>query len=770
MGIRLTGINSGMDTDSIVQALMSAQSYKKTKIEAKKTKLEWKKDLWSELNTKIYNFYTNSLSKIRLQGAFKTKAATSSDNSKVTATATSSAAEGTYKVKVNSLASAQYVTSGALKGAWARDKDGNLLDKDGKLIDKDGNLIDKDGNYVDANGDPVVSGTPVAGNGHKEAKVSNSTRLVDLLDKDGNSTFKAGTQIKVTTEKGGYATLLVDENIKVSDFITMCSNAGVNASFDADQQRLFMNSGASGANQKFEITAGALHDDQKKAISDLRNAVGYEYMTASNKAAVDKIFDKLQSGKITEEDANTSLEKYLHANEKAAVTAYYRKEYTENYNKQYFQFGVDDKPVLDADGKKQLNEAAAKADWVAAQVAAGSKKTTEAAEAAWDKLTNAQKISKIEAMVTSKVNADIKADVGSKIADGLVNGIASADDPFLINSSADRNTALGTGITDFVTEMVDHASNIDTSAGNAQLSSLGLGLNGVTGVATPEIEGDTSSMVVVAASDAAITFNGATLTSSTSTLTVNGLTLNILDTTPGSEISISVTKDTSAIYDTVKDFISDYNDILKTMNSYYNAATAKGYDVLTDEQKEAMSDDEIEKWEDKIKSSLLRRDDTLGSIISSFSTNMMGSYTASDGKRYSLASLGISTSAKNWYEGGLLHIKGDEDDAEYMDEENKLEAMLTKDPELAMEIMNGLTGNLYKDLQKKMQFTRMSSALTFYNDKEMNSQLSDYSKQITNWEKKLAILEERYYSQFTAMEKAMASLNSQQNYFSSMMG
>ena len=253
-------------------------------------------------------------------------------------------------------------------------------------------------------------------------------------------------------------------------------------------------------------------------------------------------------------------------------------------------------------------------------------------------------------------------------------------------------------------------------------------------------------------------------------MTVNGLTLNILDTTAGSDISISVAKDTSAIYDAVKDFISDYNDILKTMNSYYNAGTAKGYDVLTDEQKEAMTDDEIEKWEDKIKSSLLRRDDTLGAIISSFKMNMMGGYTASDGKQYSLASLGISTSAKNWYEGGLLHIKGDEDDAEYMDEENKLEAMLTKDPELAMEILNGLAGNLYTDLQKKMGSTSMSSALTFYNDKEMNSQLSDYSKQITAWEKKLASLEERYYKQFTAMEKAMASLNSQQNYFSSMMG
>ena len=42
MAVRLSGLNSGMDTDSIVQALMSAQRYKQTKIKAKQTKLEWK--------------------------------------------------------------------------------------------------------------------------------------------------------------------------------------------------------------------------------------------------------------------------------------------------------------------------------------------------------------------------------------------------------------------------------------------------------------------------------------------------------------------------------------------------------------------------------------------------------------------------------------------------------------------------------------------------------------------------------------------------------
>lgn len=80
-----------------------------------------------------------------------------------------------------------------------------------------------------------------------------------------------------------------------------------------------------------------------------------------------------------------------------------------------------------------------------------------------------------------------------------------------------------------------------------------------------------------------------------------------------------------------------------------------------------------------------------------------------------------------------------------------------------MEVFSGLASNLYDDLFKKMGKTSMSSALTFYNDVEMNSQLSDYKDEIKKWDSKLSTMEERYYSQFTAMEKALASLNSQSN-------
>ena len=51
MSMRMTGMFSGMDTESIIQELVSA---KRTKVDTQKkaqTKLEWKQYAWKELNT-----------------------------------------------------------------------------------------------------------------------------------------------------------------------------------------------------------------------------------------------------------------------------------------------------------------------------------------------------------------------------------------------------------------------------------------------------------------------------------------------------------------------------------------------------------------------------------------------------------------------------------------------------------------------------------------------------------------------------------------------
>ena len=95
---------------------------------------------------------------------------------------------------------------------------------------------------------------------------------------------------------------------------------------------------------------------------------------------------------------------------------------------------------------------------------------------------------------------------------------------------------------------------------------------------------------------------------------------------------------------------------------------------------------------------------------------------------------------------------------------------MKEDPDVVAEVMAGLTNNLYDALYEKMKSTTMSSALTFYNDKEMTKQMTQYKKDIKSWETKLQTMEAHYYKQFSAMEKALASLNSQQSSLSSYLG
>ena len=709
MPFRLGGLNSGMDTDSVVKAMMASQTLKKTNIEGKKQKLEWKKELWSDMNTKVYNFYKSSLSKMRFSSAFSTKSATSSDTSKVKATAGTSASAGTYKVKVNSAAASQYVTSGKLAGA------------------------------LDENGDTVA--------------VSTSTKLKDLV----GANFTSGTQIQISAKNGASNVFLeVNDDTTVNDFVKAAKNAGLNASFDTTQQRFFIGAADSGVEQKFTITAGQLSSTQQNAMSEWMDAVGYQHISSDDQAAVKSIFNGLQAGTTTYDDkVEESLKSYLGKAQETAVTNYYQEQITAGYNNQYFS--DSDHTVVKQAGKDALiaagkyNDAMTDDDVAKAVASLVSTKVSEAM--ASDTVKND---------IAAAMTAGVKASTITDPASGESWSIAAPTDTFLSNTSSMRESKILSAAQNY------HATMSGVAESNSVLNALGM--TAVDGTAVAEgSDSAGTGMVVIEGKDASITFNGATLTSKNSTITVNGLSLEILGDTEGKEVTITVNKDTSAIYDSIKDFISEYNDILKSMNTSYNAESASSYAMLTDEMKESMSEDEIEKWNNKIKSSLLRRDTTLNSLISSFRNDVMGSVTASNGKTYSLASIGISTST-DYKEGGLLHIRGDEDDSVYGDYDNTLQKMLDEDPDTVMEVFTGLANKLYSDLTKKMSKTSLSSALTFYNNVEMDNQISKYKKEISNWESKLADLETRYYKQFSNMETMLANLNSQQSSLSGLLG
>ena len=698
MAIRMSGMISGLDTESIVKSLMETQQAKKTKIESKKQKLEWKQEIWSGLNTKMYSFYKDYAGKLRFQSNYQTKKATSSDSTKVTVSANSSATKGTYRVNVKSLAAAQYVTSAKISSYETTNDQGEKVTN----------------------------------------KVTSSTKLSDLgMTADGTKQI----QIKTANQT---VSMTVNADTTISDFVDNLKSAGLNASFDEGQGRFFIGAKDSGLDQKFEIKMTAFTQEQLNAQQTVNNAVKYDSLTAAQKNSVQDVLDSIQNDTSSDniDSAVASLMEVSDAQAKSEVTGYYRNQIVAELEGKYFQKDENGNNVITDDAKQAL-------------INAGKLKEDDASYTQEDLVTLAKQY--IQENADSQIAGD---EYQSKITEALTNGLSN--DEITIQSEARKQT-ITDAVTDYATVMAKGAG-VETGS-SAELQKIGL--DTIDGSAVQESASGVG-MVVVAAADSVVQVNGATLTSSKTSLTVNGLSLDLMDVTDG-EVSITVSDDTDAVYDSIKEFVTQYNSILKEMNTLYNAKSARSYDVLTDDQKDEMSDEEVEKWNTKIKDSLLRRDSTLDGLITTMRSITGKSITASNGKKYSLANLGITTGT-DYKEYGQLHIKGDEDDSVYSDSTNTLQDLLKEDPDVVAEVMAGLTNSLYDALNEKMKSTTMSSALTFYNDKEMTKQMTQYKKDIKSWETKLQTMEDHYYKQFSAMEKALASLNSQQSSLSSYLG
>ena len=302
-------------------------------------------------------------------------------------------------------------------------------------------------------------------------------------------------------------------------------------------------------------------------------------------------------------------------------------------------------------------------------------------------------------------------------------------------------------------------------------------------------------------SDAAIVLNGVVYTSSSNNFSINGLSISVnavtdsldlsaaktdsgLDENKITElladnplddskaISVTTSTDTQGIYDKIKDFLTSYNNIINKMTKLYNADSAGSYEPLTDDEKSEMSDTEIEKWETKIKDSLLRRDSTLSTVMSAMTTAMSGGATV-NGKTYFLSSFGMSTlgymnAAEN--EQNAYHIDGDEDDENTSGNTDKLMAALNSDPDTVVDFMKQLATNLYNAIDKQMTSTTMRSRYSIYNDKEMTTQYKNYTTTIKEWETKISDKEDYYYKKFSSMETALSKLNSQTSSLSGLLG
>lgn len=710
MPLRMSGLSSGMDTEAIVKELMSAQTLKKTKVTKAKTKLEWKQTAWSDLNTKLMKLYNDFVSKMQLESTYMTKKTSISDSSKASVTANSKAANGSYTMEINHIATAQYLTGGII-GAESEDT---------KLTELDSGLL------------------------NKEIEITNGDKSV---------------RFAVTADS------------TLADFTSALKEAGLNAAYDTDQKRLIISSKESGSKNAFTIQTSELTDAEVQARNDLKAAVGYDKMSASNKKIVNQAIETLRTSGVDTDEYNSALDtlsKTAYESKKSqtdsAATTYVRaKLYSEKYAEKEQEaaeslkatYYNEDGTLKDGKTEEEYNKAVAK------------KAEADTTEYVNKEITGSDaKLQIDEAVFTGKTEADINA-LGDKALamyykdgvtafdsmegvdqDSVKADISAAVSAYAGIDSADRNQAT--------------ADSVLNSLGIANIS---MGADGVVSVAgaTP------TGMALIKGTDSEIVLNGATLTSSSSTVSVNGLSIELTGVTkPNEPITFSVSNDTEGVYNSIKSFLKEYNAVLKEMNTLYNAESAKGYEPLSSEEKEAMTDDEVKLWEDKVKGALLRNDSTLGSIIDSMRSAMMTTVEY-DGKKYALSSFGIMTST-DWTEGGQLHIYGDADDSVYSGQADKLKKALEEDPDAVIATLTGVFGNLRQTMSQKMAGSKYSSALTFYNDIKMKEDMRSYEKEIKEWEDKLATMEESYYKKFTAMETALAKLQSQQSSLAGILG
>lgn len=631
MAMRVSGINSGLDTDAIVQELVSAYSKKTEKYEKEQTKLSWKQEAWKSLNSKVYSLYTNT-SKLKYSSAYAAKKVSVSDTTKASVTASGNAVNGTQKLNVLQTAQSAYLTGGKISTT---------------------------------NGEAATSETKLSELGFTE----NATIRVHLnkTDEDGNP---IETDIKLTKDS------------TLADVTKELQNAGVNASFDEKNGRLYISSKDSGTIGDFTITAS--------------DAQGTGNMYRAN-----RLLDRLGIG-------------------------------SNSY-------------------------------------AAGDVITTKQGKTA-EMNTTLVNLGYTGGETTFTVNGkDITVYPQTNIRD-LLNDFKAAG----ISASFDGATG----------KLSFSSSESLTFEGDADVLKL-LGLDS-------GLKADISrDPIKLDGSDAMIVLNGVLYTSDSNSFSVNGLNITansvtddintLLDAngevdlsklTDANAISITTSTDTQGIYDTIKDFLTEYNNIINEMTKLYNADSARDYEPLTDDEKDAMSDTEIEKWETKIKDSLLRRDSSLDSIMSSM-ISAMNKGIVINGETYALSSFGIHTmgylnAAEN--EQNAFHIDGDEDDENTSGNKDKLMTAITEDADTVIEFMKQLSSNLYKAIDDNMQSTTMRSRYKIYNDKELDKQYNNYAKLISQWEEKVSDKEEYYYKQFTAMESALAKLNSQQSSLSGLLG
>lgn len=282
--------------------------------------------------------------------------------------------------------------------------------------------------------------------------------------------------------------------------------------------------------------------------------------------------------------------------------------------------------------------------------------------------------------------------------------------------------------------------------------------------------------------NAKFSINGFETERTSNTFTINEMTYTLKGVTNG-PVTISSTTDTDKIYDAIMKFVDEYNELVDTINGKLREERHRDFPPLTDEQKEAMTEREIEMWEEKAMSGLLRNDSILSNGLTNMRSQLYSSISGDGvGVFKHLSQIGL-VSTNDYMEGGKIVLdenRRDVGDGRRLTGEERLREAIENNPEGLYKLFmangdepgeQGIIRRLRTSVDSTIEAINQRAGREGRQNHQftLGREMMQIDDRISNFERRMQQVEERYWRQFTAMEKAMQKMNSQADQMFSML-
>lgn len=819
--LRFTGLASGVDTDEMVRKLMSAENMKADKLRQAIQLLEWRRDNYRDMTNSIRGFkdeYFNVLKNsqnFRSATAFSIFQASSSDTNVLGVNVLGSATAGSYSIDIGAIAkTAEKASTATVSAGYAGLTGINAVDmsamKQGKeftiTLDDVTKTITLDADYTGqspSNFATSLQGLVDSAFGSGKIAVSENSGKLTFTPAVTSSTLSVGDSSNTYLSTLGFSngqSNMITSSGDITDF----SGGSFKISIDgADPIDINVAAGAGNrddlvANINTALSAAGV-DTTVKAIADPDNSEKIKFVTLDTTKAIsftggdtDDMLSKVNissggvinamSGTIDYDSSDIGKE----FNIKIDGTSY-KIDLTTDY-------AAGEDALLQAEIRNQLTAAGAPAD-VLVNVDGGKISFSS---------SNAYRIEIEKGDDGLRDELGFSSTVSSsriKLHDTLENISQNLGTQFTF--VGDKMTFEINGIT-FEADKTDTMNDVMNKINNSD-AGVTLRYNSLTDTFAMETK-DTGTVAVInntdttgnffaalnidtaaeeRGTDASLTIDGVAVTRSSNQFEVDGIKYD-LKTTGTATVTVSASAD--ELVDKIKEFVDGYNELIATINGELSEKRHRDYPPLTDEQKKEMSEKEIELWEEKAKSGLLRNDPILERFCDSMRRAL---YDSVEGVDIGLYDIGITTS-NNYKDRGKLVIDEEKLKKAIEENPNKITQLFTKDSSYdytdsanrtARYSEQGLGQRLYDIIQDNIRITRDDQGrkgillekagivgdLT-ESKNILSEDINDQNERLDDLLDRLAARQTYYYNMFARMEAAIQSMNSQSSWLMSQLG